>query len=99
MSEERVSIEQLLESVAMSKSISLVVSSKDSCFELTVPDLQARDIEHIPERQWIAINKVSCLIPVTDQITIIKTQDFDNATLEIYTIYEKSIKVSFMIRS
>jgi len=95
---KKATIEELLTAVQSGSMAYITVTAEDSNFELTLTDIHSKDIDYVASKGWIALNNVSCLIPVTKDITLTMIKDFDGKEMEIYTIRDGSIKVAFAVR-
>ncbi len=95
---KKTTIEDLLKAIESGSMAYITVTAEDSKFELTLTDIQSKDIDYVKDKHWIALNNVSCLIPVTEDITFTVIQDFDGKDLSVYTIRDGNIKVAFAVR-
>ena len=95
---KKATIEELLTAVQTGSMAYITVSSTDSKFELMLEDIHSKDIDYVKASNWIALKNVSCLIPVTNDITLTAIKDFDGKEMTIYTIRDGSIKVAFAVR-
>lgn len=93
-----VTLEQLIDAINTSKSITLIVNSGD--FSLTQGDLTSDCLTYVPDKQWLVIivDALDLSIPIVGDIFLVETKDIDDSPLHLYSLSYQSLTVTIAIR-
>ena len=93
-----VTLEQLIDAINNSKSITLIVNSGD--FTLTQGDLTSDCLTYVPDKQWLVVivDALDLSLPIFGDICLVETKDIDDSSLHLYSLTYQGLTITIAIR-